>query len=291
MDAKKKISIFLTIFFFILTTVSAKETYWRLRQLDQNNNIDFVIWKNTYYNDTSDIFYKPLAVIKTENDEQSYAYFNLVPDEIDVYKDILKKDVVNDKKEFYDYVVMFYHDGMYYVGHSQNEHNKGTSHYLYLEFEEESKALEMLYIYSYIRYYEEKNGQCNEVKITPLGTITDIETKQVHRETIENNELRYTFTEKDWDTINRYYGNGVVYPPKTISSVSINIATYYDSNEIYDRIKYAYGYYTSLKNNSFMYKLIYLDETNKDTFKKTDGQTYYRKDFIVKWSNIDIEKL
>lgn len=110
-----------------------------------------------------------------------YAYFNLVPDEIDVYKDILKKDVVNDKKEFYDYVVMFYHDGMYYVGHSQNEHNKGTNHYLYLE-------------------------------ITPLGTITDIETKQVHRETIENNEFRYMFTEKDWDTINRYYGNGVVYP-------------------------------------------------------------------------------
>lgn len=176
---------------------------------------------------------------------------------------------------------MFRHNGKYYVGYAQCERNRGTGVYIYLELLDEKQALEILYILSYLKYYDEQNRNVDsthnirEIKLEPLGTIT---------EEIESEKYR---VEK-------------VVPPETFSSVSINVLTYYNNEEIYARIKNAYGYYLYNKGNLYgsqkgkplgMYETIYLDESGKETLEKEGEPTYFRKEFITKWDETVFEKL
>lgn len=269
----------------LLITISASfaDDYYRLKQKNQKDGVDFVIWVDENYNLTSDVFYQPIATIyQAGQDKRDYAYFNQTPEMQKIYQEY-GKNLVNKNHILTNVscVVMFRHNRKYYVGHAQCERKRGTDVYIYLELPNEKQALEILYILSYLKYYNEQNLNVDsihnicEIKLEPLEIVT---------EGIESEKYR---VEK-------------VAPPETFSSVSINVLTYYNNEEIYARIKNAYGYYLYNKGNLYgsqkgkslgMYETIYLDESGKETLEKEGEPTYFRKEFITKWHEVVFEKL
>ena len=69
-------------------------------------------------------------------------------------------------------------------------------------------------------------------------------------------------------------------------SGSIPICTYYDNEEIFEKIKKSFGYYTYTVAGNWL--AICLDETGEVVLERKGQPDLPKKNFIVKWGEVSL---